>query len=178
MLQKFLGFFRGKSQNNLVKLQVNAIAVKDIKNSIFERGTASSLPQSVTSQLKEKLNKNFQKKVSQSRVGKLAATPQSEPAAADCHDLEKQQRKIDNLFEFQRAVAICKFTHTPSLITLLETAMKKYDFASEEFLLKIQRGKYHSISNEELEIFTRILPRQAEVQRLKEALLNEGVDSL
>ena len=55
--------------------------------------------------------------------------------------------------------------------------MKRYQIHSEDFIRAVVMGDSLSLDLEKLEIFEKSMPKAAEVQKLREAILSEGFSS-
>lgn len=53
----------------------------------------------------------------------------------------------------------------------------RFQFNSSKFMQQVSEGDITGLSCDQLEIFEKILPRNTEVQKLKEILLAEGFDT-
>ena len=86
---------------------------------------------------------------------------------------------IENIFDYQRSVSICKklLIFVSLILPPIETAIKRYQLDSDEFIQRVKEGDVSYEDCEKLEFFEKILPRLLEVQRLKEAIINEGVST-
>ena len=82
---------------------------------------------------------------------------------------------IDNVFEYQRAIAICKYL---KMIMIIETSVLKYHFDSDQFIKLVVSGDVEHLDSERLQAFIKILPKQSEVQKLKEAIITHGCSSI
>jgi hypothetical protein len=60
----------------------------------------------------------------------------------------------------------------------IETAVLRYHLNSEEFLKKVKDGAIDLLDIDTLEIFEKVLPKQAELQKLKEAVIVEGFSNV
>ena len=60
---------------------------------------------------------------------------------------------------------------------LIESTVMKYHFDSDDFLRLIKDGGIQYLDSERLETFLRVLPKQGEIMKLKEAIINEGCDT-
>ncbi|CDW80195.1 UNKNOWN [Stylonychia lemnae] len=140
-----------KQDNNYIKLPISLQPSLGNQHSVFSIITNQTIVKDqdkLIDSIKKKINDHFQRK------------PQTVKAATKIED--KQQLKIiDNLFEYQRSI-------------LIQTALMKYQFNSPHFLSMIENGKIENILTEQLETFVKILPRQNELQKLKETILSEG----
>lgn len=89
-------------QTNLVRLPLNPSSVKPglDENTIFSVSLTEPETRDV---LNRKLQKNFKRVVAQSRMSKLNPLPVPTKALGE-------QKKIQNVFEYQRAIQICKFS--------------------------------------------------------------------
>lgn len=74
-------------------------------------------------------------------------------------------KKIEELFDYQRAIAI-------------QTAVHHYSLSSDQFLSLVTNGDLQSLTLESLEAFERVLPRPHEVQKIREAVIKQGCDSI
>lgn len=54
----------------------------------------------------------------------------------------------------------------------------RYQLNSDTFLQKVSAGDISDLNCETLEIFEKILPKQTEIQKLREVILSEGFDSI
>eukprot|EP00347_Sterkiella_histriomuscorum_P005032 403358161 len=92
------------------------------------------------------------------------------------HDqLQLEQAQIQELktkieANFQKKVQASK--------TKEQTALMKYKFNETEFLRLIVYGKIEELETEKLEMFIKILPKTAEIQKLKEVVLQEGFNDI
>jgi hypothetical protein len=73
-------------------------------------------------------------------------------------------KKVENILDYQRSISI-------------QTAVLRYQLSSDEFLQQVANGEnVHEL--EKLEIFERVLPRPQELQRLREAVIQNGWTSM
>ena len=60
------------------------------------------------------------------------------------------------------------------VIKNVETAVIRYQLSSDAFLEKVTKGELEEVDLDTIEIFEKVIPKQAEVQKLKEAIISEG----
>jgi hypothetical protein len=80
-------------------------------------------------------------------------------------------KKVQGVFDYQRAVGICKYYR---ILIFVETAVIRYHLSSDAFLDKVTRGEMEEVELDTIEIFEKVMPKLAEVQKLKEAIISEG----